>query len=99
MTEVVGELGRVEVQRAERGFATSAESRFVKLIAREAARTAGSVSFGTEAPQLTALGAETVVFGPGSMTVAHTNAEFVPVAELERCADILVRVIAELNGD
>lgn len=99
MTEVVGELGRVEVQRAERGFATSAESRFVKLIARETARTAGSVSFGTEAPQLTALGAETVVFGPGSMTVAHTNAEFVPVAELERCADILVRVIAELNGD
>ncbi len=93
---IVGEFGRVEVQRAERGFATSAESRIVKLLERETSQPAGSVSFGTEAPQLTAVGAETVVFGPGSMTVAHTNAEFVPILELERCAEILARVIAEL---
>ena len=93
LTDIVGDLGRVEVRRAEHGFATSAESRLVKLFESETGRDAGAVSFGTEAPQLAALGAETVVFGPGSMSVAHTSGEFVPVPDLERCTDILCRVI------
>ena len=96
LTEIVGDFGRVDVQRAEHGFATSAESRLVKLLERETSQRAGSVSFGTEAPQLTALGAETVVFGPGSMTVAHTNAEFVPVVDLERCAHVLTQLISAM---
>ncbi|HEV3410120.1 MAG TPA: M20/M25/M40 family metallo-hydrolase, partial [Chthoniobacterales bacterium] len=96
LSGIIGKLGRVDVQRAERGFATPTESRLVKMLEGETACSAGSVSFGTEAPQLAALGAETVVFGPGSMTVAHTSGEFVPIAELERCAEILGRVIARL---
>ncbi|CAA9269693.1 MAG: Acetylornithine deacetylase [uncultured Chthoniobacterales bacterium] len=99
LTNIVGDLGFVEVRRAERGFATPGESRLVELLEKEAGRSAGAVSFGTEAPQLAALGAETVVFGPGSMSVAHTSGEFAPVAELQRCSAILRKVIAELVGD
>ena len=97
LNKIAGDLARVEVRRAERGFATAGESRLVKILEHETNRTAGAVSFGTEAPQLTALGAETVVFGPGSMSVAHTGREFVPVPDLERCTDLLSRVIAELG--
>ena len=97
LTALVADLGRVEVHRAERGFATPGESRLVKILESESGRSAGAVSFGTEAPQLTALGAETVVFGPGSMSVAHTNGEFVPVPDLERCSELLCRVVTELS--
>ena len=99
LTEIVGDLGRVEVRRAEAGFATAADSRLVRLLEQESGRTAGAVSFGTEAPQLTALGAETLVFGPGSMSVAHTSGEFVPVPDLERCSEILRRVIASAHQE
>ncbi|HSH39339.1 MAG TPA: acetylornithine deacetylase [Chthoniobacterales bacterium] len=98
LIEIVGDLGHVEVLRAERRFATPGESSLVKFLEHESDQRAGAVSFGTEAPQLTALGAETVVFGPGNMSVAHTSGEYVPVAELERCAEILRRVIAELSS-
>jgi acetylornithine deacetylase len=95
LNEIVGHLGRVEVRRAERGFATAGESRLVRILEHITAQPAGAVSFGTEAPQLTALGAETVVFGPGSMSVAHTSGEFVPTADLERCTEVLRRVMTE----
>ena len=96
LTDIIGDLGRVEVRRVEGGFATASDSRLVKLLEHETNQSAGAVSFGTEAPQLAALGAETVVFGPGSMSVAHTAGEFVPVPDLERCTDLLRRVIAAL---
>ena len=95
LSDIVGDVGHVEVRRAEGGFATSGESRLVQLLERETDQRAGAVSFGTEAPQLAALGAETVVFGPGSMSVAHTSGEYVPLPQLERCAEILLRVIAD----
>ena len=96
LIDIVGDFGRVEVCRAEAGFATPDESRLVKLLEHETGQRPGAVSFGTEAPQLTALGAETVVFGPGSMSVAHTSGEYVPTPDLERCSDTLGRVIAAL---
>jgi acetylornithine deacetylase len=95
--EIVAGDGSVELQRAERGFATSTESRLLRVLERETSQPAGAVSFGTEAPQLAALGAETIVFGPGSMTVAHTHGEFVSIAQLERCSDVLAGVILELG--
>jgi acetylornithine deacetylase len=56
-------------------------------------RGAGTVSFGTEAPQMIELGAEAVVFGPGSIRVAHRTDEFVPLEELRECVGILSRAI------
>jgi acetylornithine deacetylase len=42
---------------------------------------------------MTALGAEAVVFGPGNIQVAHQTGEFVPVAELVRCEEILEKAL------
>jgi acetylornithine deacetylase/succinyl-diaminopimelate desuccinylase-like protein len=44
------------------------------------------------------LGAEAVVFGPGSMLSAHSPREHVPEAELHRCVEILKDVVGELCG-
>jgi len=86
----------VNVQRLESGFETSADSRIVQLFERITASPATSVAYGTEAPQLTALGAETVVCGPGNMRVAHRTGEHVATAELVRTTNLLHLVVQEL---
>ncbi len=50
---------------------------------------ATSVAFGTEAPFLAALGADTIVLGPGGITEAHRPDEFVRVDRLEPTVTIL----------
>ncbi|WP_409180845.1 M20 family metallopeptidase [Amycolatopsis sp. VS8301801F10] len=44
------------------------------------------------------LGIPTVVFGPGSMTVAHTADEYVPVSELVAAARAFARLYAGFRG-
>ncbi|WP_134669081.1 MULTISPECIES: M20 family metallopeptidase [unclassified Amycolatopsis] len=44
------------------------------------------------------LGIPTVVYGPGSMTVAHTADEYVPVAELTAAARAFARLYAGFRG-
>jgi acetylornithine deacetylase len=51
------------------------------------------VAFGTEAGLFAARGIASVVCGPGDMTVAHKPDEYVELAELERCADFLRRLV------
>jgi acetylornithine deacetylase len=41
------------------------------------------------------MGAQAVVFGPGSIRTAHRTGEFVPVAELEACVEILAQAIGK----
>ncbi len=54
------------------------------------------VSFGTEAGLFVATAdIPTVVIGPGSITQAHKADEFVEIAELERCAGMIERLIAQ----
>ena len=79
----------VEVIRLDAGLETRADSPLVRALEEASGRPAGTISFGTEAPQLTELGADAVVFGPGDIRVAHRTGEFVPAAELGRCAEIL----------
>jgi acetylornithine deacetylase len=69
--------------------ATSPESDVVQFLVSQTGHEAQTVSFGTEAPQLTALGAQTVVFGAGDIKVAHQSYEFVPIVELTRACEIL----------
>jgi acetylornithine deacetylase len=38
------------------------------------------------------------VIGPGDIREAHRTGEFVPVDELERCAEILGRAVREICG-
>ena len=68
----------------------------VSLLAQLTGNEAGSVAFGTEAAQMTELGAEAVVFGPGNIRVAHRTDEFVPAAELEACVKVLQQAIERL---
>jgi acetylornithine deacetylase len=48
-----------------------------------------AVPYGTDAPFFAALGIPTVVFGPGSIEQAHTEAEWVPLDQLAIATDVL----------
>jgi acetylornithine deacetylase len=79
----------VDAGRADSGFETSNNSELVRFLEAVTGQDAGTVAFGTEAAQMTQLGAESVVFGPGDIRVAHQSGEFVPVAQLEACVHAL----------
>jgi acetylornithine deacetylase len=51
------------------------------------------VAFGTDAFCFDGAGVPTVVFGPGSINQAHTENEWVPLAEVEQAAEILYRFV------
>jgi acetylornithine deacetylase len=86
----------VDAARADEGFETPANSPVVKMLEELTGNAAGTVAFGTEATQMAELGADAVVLGPGDIRVAHRTGEFVPVAELEACVNILQQAIARL---
>jgi acetylornithine deacetylase len=85
-----------KILRMQEGFAVADESEVLSALLRASKNPAESVAFGTEAPWLNRLGAEAVVFGPGSMLSAHSPREFVPKAELRRCVQVLDEVIEAL---
>ncbi|MGA9523181.1 MAG: acetylornithine deacetylase [Myxococcaceae bacterium] len=88
----------VRLLRMDRGVDTSPDSEVVRFMANESGKTPETVAFGTEAPQLTQLGAQAVVFGPGDIRVAHQTGEFVPVDELVKCEEILGRALRHFCG-
>jgi acetylornithine deacetylase len=56
---------------------------------------AGTVSFATDAGWLQRLGMDCVLFGPGSIDVAHRPNEFVPKSELAAARHLLQQAIAD----
>jgi acetylornithine deacetylase len=88
----------VRVLRQQEGFATDPGREVLRELLRASGGEPASVAFGTEAPWMNRLGAEAVVFGPGSMLSAHSPREHVPEAELHRCVEILKDVVGELCG-
>jgi acetylornithine deacetylase len=94
--------GRIEVRRTpmrvDDAAVTPADAEVVRFLVAESGNAARSIPFGTELPELIALGAEGCVFGPGDIRVAHRTGEYVPVAQLERCADILARAVERFCG-
>lgn len=89
---------KVRVTRADRGVDTPEGAEVIRFLQEQTGNAPQTVSFGTEAPQLTALGAQAVVFGPGDIQVAHQTGEFVPRAELARCQEVLEAAIARFCG-
>ncbi|HST54205.1 MAG TPA: acetylornithine deacetylase [Pyrinomonadaceae bacterium] len=83
----------VRVTRLDAGAETPADAPLVRALEELTGKPAGTVSFGTEAPQLAELGADAVVFGPGDIRVAHRTGEFVHASELVEAVSILRRVI------
>jgi len=88
----------LRVTRLDAGVETRADAPLVRALEEETGNAAGTVAFGTEAPQLAELGADAVVFGPGDIRVAHRTGEFVPAAELRDCAQILRRTVERFCG-
>jgi acetylornithine deacetylase len=86
------------VTRADFGFETAPDSPLISLLQEATGIESGTVAFGTEAAQMMSLGSEPVVIGPGDIREAHRTGEFVPVAELERCAEVLQTAITRLCG-
>ncbi|HVF23222.1 MAG TPA: acetylornithine deacetylase [Pyrinomonadaceae bacterium] len=86
----------VDASRADSGFETAPDSPLIRLLETATGNNCGTVAFGTEAAQMMALGAEAVVIGPGDIREAHRTGEFVPVNELERCAEILSEAVERL---
>ncbi|HYP02453.1 MAG TPA: acetylornithine deacetylase [Pyrinomonadaceae bacterium] len=83
----------IEILRLDEASETRAGSPLVRELESLSGQAAGTVAFGTEAPQLKEMGAEAVVIGPGSIRTAHRTGEFVPVEELNSCVEILARAI------
>ena len=85
----------IEVIRTDEGMETRADSRLVRLLEGLTGQQAGTIAFGTEAPQMIELGAEAVVLGPGDIRVAHRTGEYVPASELDQCVRVLSRAIED----
>lgn len=83
----------IKVTRLDGGVETPADSPLVAFLEQASGQEAGTVAFGTEAPQMVELGAHAVVFGPGDIRVAHRTGEFVTHDDLEECAAILAQSI------
>ena len=83
----------IKVIRTDESIETPADSALVRAMEEATGRGAGTVAFGTEAPQMAALGAQPVIFGPGDIRVAHRTGEFVPVAHLHACVKTLTGMI------
>jgi acetylornithine deacetylase len=57
---------------------------------------ADTVSFGTEAGQFQAAGLPVILCGPGSVDQAHKPDEYVEIVQMQRGADMMTRLAAEL---
>ena len=73
---------------------TSVDAPIVKDLTRAVSTIVGrrdvrGVAFGTDASKLSQVGIPCVVFGPGSIDLAHTDQESIEIAEVARAAEIL----------
>lgn len=91
-------LGRVEVEtlRVTPALLTP-EGTPLEALLRPWARDGrlGAAAFATDGSNLARLGTRTLVFGPGSIDVAHQADEYVPVDELHRAVDVVEAVVGK----
>jgi acetylornithine deacetylase len=94
--------GRLKIEirpsRLDAGVAVRPAADVVRFLEAESGRPSGTIPFGTELPQLTTVGAEACVFGPGDIRDAHRTGEFVPLDELRTTEQILARAITRFCG-
>lgn len=88
---------RVEMSQKFEGippFETRADSPIVRACEELTGAPSGTVAFATEGPYLNALGCETVILGPGEISVAHQPDEHLPLDRVEPAIAVLERLIA-----
>jgi acetylornithine deacetylase len=89
--------GPVEVELLNQSppHLVDAASPFVRSMLELAGqRDAGAVSYASDAGWLGHLGIESILFGPGTIEVAHRPNECVPIAELARAREIVHGAVA-----
>lgn len=77
-------------------YATARDGLLVRTVEEITGLRAGSVTFATEAPFLTALGLETLILGPGHIAQAHQPDEYVDIAALLKMVDHTTQLIRRL---
>jgi acetylornithine deacetylase len=77
----------------------SAESDLLRAAEQLTGEGASSVAFATEAPYLAALGADTIVLGPGGIGEAHKPDEYVRADRLEPTVKVLQAMVQRLCKD
>jgi acetylornithine deacetylase len=85
----------VRAMRLDGGVAVAPDAAIVRFLEAASGRPSGTIPFGSELPQLTALGAEACVFGPGDIRDAHKTGEFVPLDELATAEEVLTKAIVQ----
>lgn len=88
----------LHVTRVDPPFTSGDDKALVSLFESLSQQPAATAAFGTEAPHVSSMTSEVIVFGPGDMTVAHKTGEFVPVDELHACVAQLTTAIEQLCG-
>lgn len=85
------------VLRVTPSMLTSADSITMATLAPHCAHEhAGAATFATDGGNLAKLGMEPLVFGPGSINVAHQANEFIPRDELERAVG-MIRAMVQMR--
>ncbi len=88
-----------ELLRVTPAMLTPEGTRLEAILRPHAARAElGAASFATDGGNLERLGVRTLVFGPGSIDVAHKADEYVPVDELHKAVDVVAEVVARGCG-
>jgi acetylornithine deacetylase len=83
------QVTRTEVFAGAPAHELRADAAIVRAAEELTGAGAEGVAFGTEAPFLAALGADTIVMGPGSIDQAHKPDEFVAIERLEPTVRVL----------
>jgi acetylornithine deacetylase len=84
------------------GLDTPEDHALVRLAVRVAREHGGAdralgVPYGTNAPGLAERGVPTIVLGPGDIAQAHSEDEWVDLAQVERCAELYARLAIEFG--
>ncbi len=98
LRQSAGVDAELQVERMDPAFAPSKTQSLVNMLSSLTGKDPATISFGSEAAHLSALTGETVVFGPGDMTVAHRSGEHVLVSDLQECVGHLKDVIQRIAG-
>ncbi|MCB1873637.1 MAG: M20/M25/M40 family metallo-hydrolase, partial [Gammaproteobacteria bacterium] len=72
---------------------TDADAAIVRTAEALTGYPAGAVAFGTEAPYLKRLGAESIILGPGDIDQAHQPDEYLGLERIQPMIDILQQLI------
>lgn len=94
--EAIGDV-RAELSRVTPAMLTPAGTALEEILTPWSVG-AGAAAFATDGGNLARAGVRALVFGPGSIDVAHRADEYVPVGELHRAVDVVEEVVARRCG-